>query len=134
MPAYPGNGLATPLSYNKQLYMWMNDSVPVNTSPGSLSVAYQVQRIDGAYYPWGLSFEVWFSGNPGTFEVDIMGANTDNGYPTPGNYVQLGSITSVNGSYVGRWYMPSNIWPKYVAAYMKSLTNTAVTVSLQVTR
>ena len=133
MPAYPGNGLATSLAYNRQVYLWDNETVPASASFGSLSKACLIQRIDGGYYPWGLSFEAMFSGNPGVFEIDLMGANNDTGYPTPGNYIQLGNITEVNGSYVGRWDMPSNIWPKYVAAYMKTLGN-SVNVWLQVTR
>jgi hypothetical protein len=133
MPAYPGNNLASPLLDNRQVYLWNNESVPVNTSPGSMSMSVSLQRVNQSYYPWGLSFEAWFSGDPGTFEIDILGSNTDIGYPLPGHYVQLGSITVVNGSYVGRWDMPSNMWPKYIAGYLKTLTN-AVNVTLQVTR
>ena len=133
MGAYPGNGLANLIGYNRQGYLWDNAVVPAGASQGSLSVAFQISRIDNAFYPWGLSFECWFSGAPGTFEIDILGANNDIGYPTPGNYVQIGSINAVNSSNVGRWDMPSYVWPKYVAAYMKTLGN-AVTVTLQVTR
>jgi hypothetical protein len=86
-----------------------------------------------SFYPWGLSFEAWFSGNPGVFEIDILGANNDIGFPEPGNYVQLGNINQVNSSFVGRWDMPSQIWPRYVAGFVKTLTN-AVNVTLQVTR
>ena len=53
------------------------------------------------------------------------------------NYTYLGMInlatSYVSGYYVGRWDMPSNVWVKYVAAYMKTLTN-AVQTTLQVTR
>ncbi len=132
MSAYPGNGLATLLDNNRQVYLWDNDTVPVNTV-GSLSVAYQLRRIDNAFYPWGLSFECWFSAAPGAFEIDIMGANNDVGYPTPGNYVQIGSITAVNANNVGRWDMASYIWPRYIAAYLKTLTN-SVLVTLQATK
>lgn len=133
MPAYPGNGLAQLLANNREAFLWLNETVPASTSPGSLSVAFKLDRISQSFYPWGLSFEVWFSGPPGTFEVDLMGANNDIGYPTPGNYVQIGSITNVNSSNVGRWDMASNIWPKYVAGYLKTLTN-AVSITLQVTK
>ena len=133
MSAYPGNGLANLIGVNRQVYLWDQSSVPVKTSPGSLSQAVQVARLDNASYPWGLSFECWFSGDPGAFEIDIMGANVDIGYPTPGHYIQLGSITAVNSAFVGRWDMPSYVWPKYVAAYLKTLTN-AVNITLQVTR
>lgn len=133
MPAYPGNSLAYPLINNRQHFLWENETVPVNTSPGSLSRAFELQRVNQSFYPWGLSFEAWFSGAPGAFEIDIVGANNDIGYPTPGNYIVLGTITMVNSQNVGRWDMPSNMWPKFIAAYLKALTN-PVTVTLQVTK
>ena len=133
MPAYPGNGLATLLRANRQGFFWDNEAPPVNTFPGSLSTALLLERLDYASYPWGTSFEAYFFGNPGAFQIDIVGANIDEAQ----YYVQLGTITSANsyvsGYYVGRWDMPSNMWVKYVAAYMKTLTN-AVNVTLMVTR
>jgi hypothetical protein len=133
MPAYPGNSLAYPLINNRQHFLWENETVPVNISPGSLSRAFELQRVNQSFYPWGLSFEAWFSGAPGAFEIDIVGANNDIGYPTPGNYIVLGTITMVNSQNVGRWDMPSNMWPKFIAGYLKALTN-PVTVTLQVTK
>jgi hypothetical protein len=113
--------------------MWENEVPPAGLYPGSLSVAYLLERLDYASYPWGASFEAWFSADPGAFEIDIVGANIDQ----PQNYIQLGTITSaqsyVPGFFVGRWDMPSNIWVKYVASYIVSLTN-AVDVKLMVTR
>lgn len=133
MPAYSGNGLAELLTANRQMYMWQSETVPVNTFPGSLSVAYQLERIPNVYAPWGCAFEVMFSGNPGAFEIDIVGANIDQAQ----NYIQLGTITAANsyvtGYYTGRWDMPSNVWVKYVAAYLKTLTN-SVQVTLLATR
>ena len=132
-PAYPGNSLAKPLLNNRQVFLWENEAVPASASPGSLSRAFELERVNQSFYPWGLSFEAWFSGAPGTFEIDIMGANNDIGYPTPGNYILLGTITAVNTQNVGRWDMPSNMWPKFVAAYMKTLGN-SVNETLQVTK
>lgn len=133
MPPYPGENLAKPLLDNRSAYLWINETVPAGIYPGSLSQAYQLQRVNQSFYPWGAAFEVTFSGNPGTFEIDIVGANTDN----PQNYIYLGMINQVSsyvpGYYVGRWDMPSNMWIKYVAAYMKTLTN-SVSATLQVTR
>jgi hypothetical protein len=121
------------LEANRQKYMWESETVPANTFPGSLSVAYQLERIPNVNSPWGAGFEVMFSGNPGTFEIDIVGASIDQAQ----NYIQLGTITVANsyvtGYYTGRWDMPSNMWVKYVAAYLKTLTN-AVTVTLLATR
>jgi hypothetical protein len=113
--------------------MWNNDIVPAGVFPGSLSTAFLLERLDNASYPWGASFEVVFSGNPGVFEIDIVGSNIDQAQ----NYTYLGMInlatSFVSGYYVGRWDMPSNIWVKYVAGYIKSLTN-AVSATLMVTR
>ena len=136
MPAYAGQNQAIELWNNRQYYFWNNETVTAGTYPGSLSVAFALQRINQSFYPWGASVEISFSATPGTFEVDIMGANND----LPGNYVQIGSITntsatSITGTngFVYRYDMASNLWPKYVAAYLKTLTNT-VTVTAQVTR
>jgi hypothetical protein len=133
MSAYPGPGLANLLRVNRQAYLWQAEAPPAGIYPGSLSLAYQLERLDNAFYPWGAAFELWFSGNPGVFEVDILGAQIDQ----PQNYAQIGAITLassyVPGFYVGRWDMPSNLWVKYVAAYMKTLTN-AVNATLLVTR
>ena len=133
MAAYPGNGLAKLLPANRQMYMWESEAVPVATFPGSLSEAFQPERVPNVLAPWGLSFEVLFSGDPGAFEIDIVGCNIDQAQ----NYTYLGMINQVSsyvhGYYVGRWDMPSNIWVKFVAAYMKTLTN-AVATKLLVTR
>jgi hypothetical protein len=133
MSGYSGPSQAQPLNDNRQVYLWENESIPSDTYPGSLSRAFYLQRINQSFYPWGASFEVTFSGNPGAFEIDILGANTD----APQNYLQIGMINSVSsyapGFYVGRWDMPSNVWVKYTAAYMTTLTN-AVNVTLQATR
>lgn len=136
MPAYPGPGLAAPLDYNRQGILWGSETPPAGTFPGSLSTAFLLQRVDNQFYPWGASFELYFNASPGSFEVDIVGANTD----APGSYVLLGSITQASATsiiggtnYVYRYDMASNLWPKYVAAWMKSIGN-AVLVTLTVTR
>jgi len=132
MPAYPGNNLAQMLHNNVQGFLWNNEVAPV----GTLSKAYILERINRSYYPWGLSFEVSFSANPGAFEIDLMGANND----IQQSYNFLGMINQTNNGYgaiftgfVGRWDMPTQMWPKYVAAYIKTLTN-AVNITLTVTK
>jgi len=113
--------------------LWDNEQPPVDTYPGSLSTALLLERLDYASYPWGASFEVVFSGDPGAFEIDIVGANID----APQNYIELGTISAVSsyvtGYFTGRWDMASNMWVKYVAAYMKARAN-AVKATLMVTR
>ena len=133
MPGYAGANQAMLLLNNRQGYFWNNELITAGSYPGSFSLAYSLQRINQSFYPWGASFEVWFSGNPGALEIDILGANND----LPQNYSEIGSITVVSsyvaGYYTGRWDMPSNVWVRYVAAYMKTLTN-AVTTTLTATR
>jgi hypothetical protein len=130
MPGYAGAGKAQILRNNTQGTLWsIQDGSP---AASTLTIAFLLERINRSYYPWGLSFEVTFSGNPSTFEIDIMGADTD----VAANYLELGSITTasgstVSGAYVGRYDMASNLWPKYVAAYIKTLTN-AVNMTLVV--
>lgn len=133
MPGYAGAGQAAGLGVNRQAFLWNVETPPASTYPGSLSAAFQVARLDNAFYPWGMSFEVTFAGNPGAFEIDILGANDD----APQNYAYLGMINAVNlyvpGYYVGRWDMPVQMWPRYIAAYLKTLT-IAVPVTLKATR
>ena len=90
MPSYAGTGQAQLLYENTQKYLWQNETVATST----LSLAYELRRVLSTFYPWGLSFEVIFSGNPGTFEIDIMGANNDIAV----NYVQIGTITVTNAN------------------------------------
>ena len=130
MPAYPQGGLAKLLRSNQQGFLFNNESVSVP----EMSVAFQLERISHSAYPWGASFELVFSGDPGTFEVDIMVANTDQ----LANYLQLAMIntlgtSTVTGAHVARYDMATNVWPKFVAAYVRTLTN-AVNVTMTVTR
>jgi len=128
MPGYAGVNQATLLRENRQVFAWQNDTVPASAANGSLSLAFQLERVRSVSYPWGFSVEVQFSGNPGVFEVDVMVADTDN----PNNYIQWTNITVVNATNVGRVDI-LNSWAKYVALYMKTLGN-AVTVTGQITR
>jgi hypothetical protein len=130
MPAYSGINQAQLLRENKQVFAWQNETVPASAT-GSLSQAFQLERVRSVSYPWGFSVEVAFSGAPGTFEVDIMGADTDNS-----NYFnKVGSISAVNSNNVGRFDCVGTAlaYPKYVALYMKTLGN-SVNVTGQITR
>jgi hypothetical protein len=128
MGAYEGTGQAKLVRENSQTFLWHKDVVPAGVTPGSLSKAVQLERVRSVHYPWGFSVEVSFSGNPGVFEVDVMVSDTDN----PNYFIQWTNITQVNAFNVGRVDV-LNSWAKYVALYMKTLTN-AVTVSGQLTR
>jgi hypothetical protein len=129
MPPYPGNNLANILRNNAQVFLWDNEVVAV----GTLSRSFLLERINRSFYPWGLSFEVAFASAPGAFNIYILGANNDIGNPYPGYYNQIGNINVVNSANVGRWDMPTNVWPKYVAAYVAALGN-AVAMTLTATK
>lgn len=127
MPRYPGNGKATLLKSNSQVKLFDSERL----GQGVSSIAVQLERIKSSYYPWGSAFEVRFAGAPGTFEVDIMGAEDDN----DNNYVALSAtalINAVNSANVGRYDMLS-YYPKFVRIYIKTLTND-VAVTAVVTR
>lgn len=128
MPGYSGIGQATLLRENRQVFLWQKETVPASAAQGSLSVAFQLERVRSVSYPWGFSIEVAFSGNPGVFEVDVMVSDTDN----PNNFIQWTNITQVNATNVGRADV-LNSWAKYVAVYLKTLTNN-VLVTAQLTR
>ena len=124
MPNYTKNGQAKLLYKNAQQFFWNNESV----AAGTLSVAMGSSASAEGFLPVGLAVEVQFSAVPGTFDLDIKGAETD----VKGNYVKLGSITSVNSSNVGRFDAMTYV-PKYVAAYMTTLSN-VVKTTCKVTR
>lgn len=125
MPNYASSNQAALIYENSQQFLWNQEVV----AAGTLSIGWELYRVSRSYYPWGLSVEVSFASAPGAFEVDIMAANSDQ----KGSYIKVGSITAVNASNVGRFDMPSNIWPKYVAALVLTLGN-AVAITAQVTR
>lgn len=132
MSAYAGINQATLLRENKQVFCWENEVVTASAATGSLSIAFQLERVRSVSYPWGFSVEVSFASAPGTFEVDVMGSDTDN----PNYFIKIGTINSVNAFNVGRFDgIGNNItYPKYVALYMKTLGNATVAVTGQLTR
>lgn len=133
MGAYAGINQAKLLRENRQIFLWQNDVIPAGVagSPSnvSLSLAVQLERVRSVSYPWGFSVEVAFSGAPGTFEIDVMIADTDD----PTHYVQFTTIATVNAFNVGRVDVLTS-WAKYVALYMKTLGNAGVAVTAQITR
>ena len=114
MPVYPGNGLANILRNNTQGILFAGEAATAT----ELSISFLLERINRSFYPWGFAVEIQFSGAPGAFEFDIMGAETD----ASTNYVKIGSITAVNSSNVGRFESVA-LFPKYVAGYIASIGN-----------
>ena len=124
MGVYPGQGQATLLTTNKQGIFWQNERI----AAGSKSIAFQLERPRGSFYPFAAAFEVKFSGDPGSFEIDIQGAETDD----DAHYVNLGTsakVSSVNASYVGRYDMVA-YYPRFVRLYIASLANDVYTTAI----
>lgn len=125
MPGYAGTARADLIRDNQQKYLWNNEAV----AAGTASIAFQIERVNRSFYPWGISLEIFFSGNPGSFEVDLQDADIDQ----DSHYVTVDAITTgLNASYVTRIELPS-FWTKYVRVKLVTLTN-AVNVSVLLTR
>jgi hypothetical protein len=124
MPNYTANAKAALIRNNTQVFFWNAETV----AAGTLSIAFELERVNRSFYPWGYSVEVQFSGAPGAFEVDIMEADTD----IAGYFVKVGSIVAVSATNVAR-FETTSLYPKYVAVLMVSLTN-AVNTTVKLTR
>jgi len=124
MPVYPGPNQADLLHENKQEYLFQNETI----APGQASIAHQLARTPGKSYPFGASFQIIFSGNPGTFRLDVQTADLDQ----DSSFVTVSSLTAgLNGAYQGRIELPT-FWAKYVRVLLVTLTNpvnTSVLVS-----
>ena len=123
---YPGPGQAGLLRANEQQQLWSAQNLAAGTTT---SIAVQLERRTGSFYPWGAAIEIAFSGAPGTFEISVQFAETDK----DANFVAVGSITAVNSSNVGRYDMPNTVFPKYVRLFAKTFPN-AVTANAIITR
>ena len=123
---YPGPGLASLLRPNEQQYLLQAQTI----AAGQSTIALQLGRLQDGY-PWGAAFQLKCASTPGTFEIDILGSETDESI---GSYVQLGTITTVNSSNFGRYDMPPTVFPKFVTAYFKTWPNAGVVISLLATR
>ena len=125
MPAYTGPAQAQLLLDNRQAFLFQNETI----AAGTASIAYQLRRERGASYPWGMSLEVFFSGDPGAFEVDIETSDVDE----DAHFVTINTMTGgLNTSYAGHLELPS-FWAKYVRAQVVTLTN-SVAVTILLTR
>ncbi len=123
--SYPGAGLAQLMNPNVQAIIWNNQRIAATTA----SAAVQLERQKSAYYPPGVSFELAFSGNPGTFRVDIQTSDTDQ----DSSYVTVNQITAnLNASNATRLERP-DIYATFVRALIVTLTND-VNITFRVTR
>ena len=123
---YPGAGQATLLRTNHQAKAWAGERTPASIA----SVAFELERINRTFYPWGFAVEVAFSGNPGTFVLDVQGAETD----TDANYITLAAIANaqMNSGYVARGDY-TTYFPKFVRLYTHTLPND-VSITAIITR
>ena len=128
MPGYGSSGQAPLLGEGLQLYLFQSETVSV----GESSIGVQLARRPGIFYPWGVSFQIAFSGAPGAFQIDIQTADIDQ----DSNYVTINALTTgvLNASNVGRVELP-NFWAKFVRVKVVGFANFAtVTLSVLVTR
>jgi|SRR5208282_6572057 len=128
MPGYPGAGQSLVIGQGLQVYLFQNESVIV----GESSVGCLLSRIPGIFYPWGMSFDIAFSGDPGTFEIDVQTADIDQ----DSHYVTISSITTgaLNAGNVGRIELPS-FWARFTRVKVVSFANYAtVTLTVLLTR
>lgn len=139
---YPGPGQASLLRANEQQWLFQNNliagggTVALNGSNPSASIAVQLERKPGVYYPFGVSLQVFFTNvsgaaaNPGAFEIDLQTSDIDQ----DSQYVPVltGLTTGLNASFAGR-IESSTLWTRYARAYVKTLTN-AVYSSILITR
>ncbi len=113
MPAYGSQNLLL-LYEGKQIEVFANEPV-VN---GESSIAVELRRTRGASYPFGVSYELVFSGAPGTFQVDIQHADND----VDARYCTVASISVVNGSNAARFELPT-CWTKFARLNIVALGN-----------
>lgn len=129
MSKYPGPSLATLLRTNQQVYLVGGPGQGENVAVGYSSIAYELERIKSSYYPFGASAEIWFSGTPGAFEVDLQTADLD----IDSHYVTISQLTGgLNSSNVGRIELAA-FWAKYIRAHVTALAN-PVLLSVLLTR
>jgi hypothetical protein len=123
MPGYQ-SGRASLLRTDQQKFLFQREPV----AAGTASAAFQLERINRSFYPWGVSFQVAFTdvnGNPaspGSFEIDIQTSDIDQDL----QYCTLNVLTTgLNASFVGRVEVPT-LYGKYVRGYLKTLGNAGV--------
>lgn len=131
---YPGAGQAGLLRSNCQQWLFQKNLVVA----GQASIACQLERIRGEYYPFGASMQVSFTdvngvaASPGTFEVDFQCSDVDADAAYYTILSLAGAATVLNTSFQGGIQVP-NFWAKYVRALVKTLPN-AVYTSILLTR
>lgn len=133
MSGYAGAGRAVLLRDNKQIFLFQQETGVA----GKASIAVQVERVNRSFYPWGISFQIYFTdvnGNPsdpGAFEMDVQSSDID----ADAQYVTIDSIlhaTDLNATFVGRIELQT-FFAKYIRVLPKTVTN-AVYVNVLVTR
>lgn len=126
MPGFAGDGQARLMYENQQAWLLQAETV----ASGTASIAYQLRRERGAYYPFGVSFQVGFSATPGAFQVDIQTSDID----ADAEYCTINSLTTggLSATFRGRIELPS-FWARYIRAKVVTVTNVVAT-SVLVTR
>lgn len=124
---YPGDGQAVLLRCGEVQQVWKNQNITAGTTT---SIAVQLEWIkSGFFYVPRAAVELFYSGAPGTHEIDVQYSESDIG----NSYVSSSTtITSANTSNYARWDLPSGFYPKYMRLLAKTWPN-AVTISAIIT-
>ncbi len=120
-PGFYVNAQARLLNAGHQYYLFQNTRALATQA----SVAVELERQKSNFYPWGAAIQVNFSGAPGTFEIDVEGAETD----IDGAYVSIVTIIAVNASNYGRASVGFT-YPKYIRVKVVTLTNDVLITAL----
>ena len=120
MPVYQ-NAVCDNLQIGEVGILFDNERIAATTA----SKAFSLQRDK---VPYGAAFQITFSADPGSFEVEIQGSETND----TKSFVKLASVTAANSTFVARYDMVA-FFAKYVRIYIKTLAN-GVYISAIVTR
>lgn len=124
-------------------------SPPIALYPGSFQNVWNAdspatgdssERVGLAAVPFGelssISIALSFSGDPGTFQVDVQDADSDDAASFGANGSVLGSITSVtaqaNGTYTARFEVQCR--GNFVRLKMKTAPSNVVTTTARISR
>ena len=116
MPVYQGTGMAEHIHTSEQKVLFANERIAVGVASKSLFF----QKIRGNYYPPYISFQLSYSGDPGTSQIDVQVSDVD----VDSNYVTIMSLVNsdLNSSFVGRIEL-TNFCARYVRVKQVTLTN-----------
>lgn len=84
MPGYAGQGLAVGL-YTGSIALFLAEPL----TPNVPSMGVELRRVKGTSVPFGFSIQAAFSGDPGAYQLNVEGSDSD----TPSTYVPIGQLS-----------------------------------------